>query len=90
MGRVKGSHWGDRCIDLDILLYEDVVINTSELSIPHPELLNRSFAFLPTVEIAGEFWHPIKKMKLANIDHVPFWPCWVIGALPIASLHIMR
>ena len=90
LGRTKGSRWGDRCIDLDILLYEDVFINTKNLTVPHPELLKRRFVLLPTIEIAGDFWHPVIKKKLFEINNMPEWPCWLNGALSVASFHRTR
>ena len=59
MGRVRLRHWGERNIDLDLLLYEDVVMNTPELKLPHPDMQNRDFVLLPLAEIASEFIHPV-------------------------------
>lgn len=50
-GKVKKRHWGERLIDLDILLYDAVTIDTPELVIPHPELTNRDFVLLPLAEL---------------------------------------
>ena len=58
MGRVRVRHWGERNIDLDLLLYEDVVMNTPELILPHPDMQNRDFVLLPLAEIAPEIVHP--------------------------------
>lgn len=49
--RVRGVKWGSRTIDLDILLYGDRVLATKRLTIPHPEMINRSFVLLPLFEI---------------------------------------
>lgn len=43
MGRVRLRHWGERNIDLDLLLYENVVMQTPELTLPHPDMQNRDF-----------------------------------------------
>lgn len=43
MGRVRLQHWGPRIIDCDILLFGEVVMNTQELTLPHPEMRNRDF-----------------------------------------------
>ena len=51
MGRVRDTRWGSRVIDIDILLIEDVRINTPELAIPHPGLLKRPFVLLPLAEL---------------------------------------
>ena len=58
MGRVRLRHWGERNIDLDLLLYEDVVLDTKRLHLPHPDMQNRDFVLLPLAEIAPELKHP--------------------------------
>ena len=58
MGRVRLRHWGERNIDLDLLLYEDVVLDTQRLRLPHPDMQNRDFVLLPIAEIAPELKHP--------------------------------
>ena len=58
MGRVRLRHWGERNIDLDLLLYEDVVLDMPRLRLPHPDMQNRVFVLLPLAEIAPELKHP--------------------------------
>ena len=58
MGRVRLRHWGERNIDLDLLLYEDVVLDTPRLHLPHHDMQNRDFVLLPLAEIAPELKHP--------------------------------
>jgi 2-amino-4-hydroxy-6-hydroxymethyldihydropteridine diphosphokinase len=58
MGRRREVHWGERTIDIDILLYETVTISLPSLTIPHPQLQNRRFALEPLAEIGGEAIHP--------------------------------
>lgn len=58
MGRVRLRHWGERNIDLDLLLYEDVVLDTPRLRLPHSDMQNRDFVLLPLAEIAPELKHP--------------------------------
>jgi 2-amino-4-hydroxy-6-hydroxymethyldihydropteridine diphosphokinase len=53
-GRVRSIHWGARTLDLDLLLYDDLVLNLSELIVPHPELKNRSFVLYPLIDIAPD------------------------------------
>lgn len=50
-GRVKLRHWGERCIDLDILLYGNQTLESERLNIPHKELKNRSFVVEPLREL---------------------------------------
>ena len=59
MGRVRTEKYGPRTIDLDILMINDIVIDTPTLTIPHPQLHNRRFALLPLQEIAPALHHPV-------------------------------
>ncbi len=52
MGRVRTVRWGPRVIDLDLLLYGELVVETPELTVPHPRLQERSFVLMPLAEIA--------------------------------------
>jgi len=57
-GRERHRHWGERTIDLDILLYGHECLDTKELTIPHPGLTQRQFVFLPLLEIAPDLRLP--------------------------------
>lgn len=50
-GRVRLRHWGERSLDVDILLYGDIQIQTNRLTIPHKELLLRNFVVIPLLEL---------------------------------------
>lgn len=54
MGRVRTRRWGERNIDLDILLYDDITVNEPDLTIPHPDMKNRDFVMKPLQEIAPD------------------------------------
>lgn len=54
MGRTPTLPWGPRLIDIDILLFEDVGMETEELTIPHPELWNRKFVLIPLLDVMPE------------------------------------
>jgi 2-amino-4-hydroxy-6-hydroxymethyldihydropteridine diphosphokinase len=58
-GRVRDEKWGPRVIDIDILFYNDTVISTERLIVPHPRIPDRKFTLLPLSEIAGGFKHPV-------------------------------
>jgi 2-amino-4-hydroxy-6-hydroxymethyldihydropteridine diphosphokinase len=58
MGRSDGVRYGPRLIDLDLLFYEDWVLETTSLIIPHPKIAQRSFVLLPMAEIAPDYIHP--------------------------------
>ncbi len=59
LGRVRQEHWGARVIDIDILFYDQLVLQTQRLTIPHPQLHLRRFTLLPLAEIAPELMHPV-------------------------------
>jgi 2-amino-4-hydroxy-6-hydroxymethyldihydropteridine diphosphokinase len=59
MGRKKvKKRWGSRIIDLDILLYDGLILKKKNLRIPHPEMQNRKFVLVPLSEIAPQVVHP--------------------------------
>lgn len=67
MGRVRLRHWGERNIDLDLLLYEDVIMDTPELKLPHPDMQNRDFVLLPLAEIAPQLKHPVLHKSIREL-----------------------
>ncbi len=58
-GRVRGSKWGPRTIDLDILLFGQDIINDEDLEIPHPFMHLRRFVLVPMVQLAPDLVHPV-------------------------------
>lgn len=67
MGREKTAHWGPRVIDLDILLYDDRIIDSADLKIPHPHLHERDFVLVPLMEIAPEKIHPVMNKRISEL-----------------------
>ena len=59
MGRKKGYRYGPRVIDLDILLYDHLVLKTDRLEIPHPQIPERAFVLIPLADIAPDYLHPV-------------------------------
>lgn len=59
MGRKRLRHWGERNIDLDLLLYNEEIIDLPELKVPHPDMQNRDFVLGPLAQIAPEVMHPV-------------------------------
>ena len=57
-GRVRTRHWGPRVIDLDLLLYDDQIIDEPNLQVPHPDMENRGFVLQPLAAIAPQVVHP--------------------------------
>jgi len=67
VGRLPTSHWGPRIIDLDILLYDDVIMETPDLEIPHPGISEREFVLKPLAEIAPDKMHPVLKKSVKKL-----------------------
>ena len=63
---VNGSY-SDRLIDIDILLYDTLVLQTPELTIPHPLMTERDFVMKPLIEIAGNVIHPTRQKTLSEL-----------------------
>lgn len=62
LGRIQKSvhgNYSDRSMDIDILLYDDIILHTDQLTIPHPLMCERKFVLEPLVEITPELIHPI-------------------------------
>jgi 2-amino-4-hydroxy-6-hydroxymethyldihydropteridine diphosphokinase len=67
MGRVRKERWGPRLVDLDLLLYNNNVVNTHRLLVPHPEISSRGFVLLPLAEIAPQAYHPVLHKTAARL-----------------------
>ncbi len=59
LGRVRLEKWGARVIDIDILYYDQLILQTETLTVPHPFLHQRRFTLVPLAEIAPDFVHPV-------------------------------
>jgi pantoate--beta-alanine ligase len=75
LGRVRGERWGPRVIDLDVLLYNDEIVETAEIAVPHPRMHERRFVLAPAAEIAKDFFHPILRQTVGTM----------LSALPVAD-----
>ena len=64
LGRLRREHWGPRSMDLDLLLFDDAVIDEPGLTVPHPRMGERGFVLKPLAEIAGEVIHPVTKQSI--------------------------
>ena len=67
LGREKSSKWGPRIIDLDILLFDDIILNEDNLKIPHPLMQERDFVLRPLCEIAPDIYHPSLKLSMYEL-----------------------
>lgn len=67
LGRQRIEHWGQRTLDIDLLFYNKLILNTEKLTIPHPRIQDRRFALVPLCEINADFVHPIFDCSLADL-----------------------
>jgi len=67
LGRERNEKWAPRTIDLDILVYEDFMLDSQELTIPHKELVNRRFMLEPLCEIEPWLEHPALNKTMSTI-----------------------
>lgn len=67
VGRIPSRRYGERAIDIDILLCGDLVLSGPRLAIPHPLLAERAFALAPLADIAPQLAHPLLKKTIAEL-----------------------
>lgn len=67
LGRKRLEKNGPRTIDIDILFYDDIVLNSSRLALPHPAMQHRRFALEPLAEIAPLFQHPVFNKDIVTL-----------------------
>jgi 2-amino-4-hydroxy-6-hydroxymethyldihydropteridine diphosphokinase len=94
LGRTtRAEHWGPRPIDLDLLLYEDEVLQTTSLVLPHPRMAWRRFVLEPAAEIAGEMVHPTTGWSIGRLlDHLNTTPYYlaVAGAIGVGKTRLAK
>ena len=83
-GRVRWERWGARLLDLDLLLFDDLVIEQSGLQIPHPRLAERAFVLIPLADVAADWVEPIsgkviaflvQQVDCSGVQKIPFLLC---------------
>lgn len=66
-GRVRLEHWGPRTLDLDIVLFDDLILETPDLKIPHPRMQERAFVLVPLAEIAPDWIEPVSGVTISQL-----------------------
>ena len=66
-GRTREIHWGPRTLDLDLIFYDNKIINTPDLIIPHPDMHNRDFVLKPVAELVPNYYHPVFKQTIKQL-----------------------
>ena len=66
-GRVRQERWGPRSLDLDLLLYDDLILNTPTLQLPHPRMRERAFVLVPLAEIAPNWVEPVSRKTITEL-----------------------
>jgi 2-amino-4-hydroxy-6-hydroxymethyldihydropteridine diphosphokinase len=66
-GRVRQERWGPRTLDLDILLFDDLIVETPDLQIPHPRMTERAFVLVPLAEIAPDWIEPVTGEPISQL-----------------------
>ena len=66
-GRVREVRWGARTLDLDLLLYDDRIITSPDLEVPHPRMCARAFVLVPLAEIVPDWRHPVSNCAIETL-----------------------
>ena len=64
LGRERHQKWHERTIDIDILFYNEQIIQSKNLTIPHPQIAFRNFVLIPMLDIAADFVHPVLEVPM--------------------------
>ena len=67
MGSFKTETWGPRTIDIDVLFYNESIIDKENIKIPHPMIEKRNFVLIPLMEIAGDMVHPVLEKTIEEL-----------------------
>ena len=79
-GRQRTEHWGPRTLDLDLLLYNSIVLETPELSLPHLRMTERAFVLVPLAELLPDWVHPVSGLTIRQ--HADQVDCTGVSLIP--------
>lgn len=65
--RSREQRWGERPVDIDIIFYDNQIINTGILTVPHPRMHERAFVLVPLLELIPDFVHPVLKKSVSEL-----------------------
>lgn len=68
-GRERKEKWGPRTLDLDLILYENLILKTPNLEVPHPRMRERGFVLVPLAEIASNWLDPVTKLTILELKN---------------------
>jgi 2-amino-4-hydroxy-6-hydroxymethyldihydropteridine diphosphokinase len=86
LGRRRTERWASRTIDLDLLLYDELVLSTPTLVLPHPRMAWRRFVLEPAAEVAGHMLHPTTRWTIARLlEHLHHAPPYIAITGAIAA-----
>ncbi|ELR99569.1 2-amino-4-hydroxy-6-hydroxymethyldihydropteridine pyrophosphokinase [Gloeocapsa sp. PCC 73106] len=86
-GRIRREKWGPRTLDLDLLLYGNLILNTPTLEIPHPRMKERAFVLVPLAEIAPDWLEPVSQKAIALlVEQVDCTGVSLLSKLPIDAI----
>lgn len=77
LGRIRHEKWGPRIIDIDIIFYDQKIIENDDLIIPHPEITNRNFVLKPLLDLCPDFIHPTKEKTVQQLFEESLDSCQV-------------
>jgi 2-amino-4-hydroxy-6-hydroxymethyldihydropteridine diphosphokinase len=66
-GRVRRERWGPRTLDLDLILFDDLILQSADLEIPHPRMRERAFVLVPLAEIAPDWLDPVSGKSIDRL-----------------------
>lgn len=83
LGRLRKTKWGQRTIDIDIIFYDDEIINSARLTVPHNYMHERAFVLVPLNDIAADKLHPVFKTTISELlEKLPKEKMTCLGFLP--------